>query len=60
VREGGQERYFVEMHRQRAYSDGEVRAMLAEAGFRDVRAFDAYTLDPPTRRSDRVFYVAVR
>ncbi len=60
VREGEQERYFVEMHQQRAYAEKEIRAMLQEAGFRKVHAFDAYTLDPPTRRSDRVFYVAVR
>jgi ubiquinone/menaquinone biosynthesis C-methylase UbiE len=60
VREGEQERYFVEIHQQRAYAAGEVRTMLHEAGFRKVHAFDAYTLNPPTRRSDRVFYVAVR
>jgi len=60
VNEGGEERYFVEVHRQRAYSDAEVRTMLQEAGFRKVHAFDAYTLNPPTRRSDRVFYVALR
>ncbi len=60
VDEDDGERYFVEVHRQRAYSDAEVRTMLKEAGFRAVHAFDAYTIHPPTRRSDRVFYVAPR
>lgn len=60
VDEDDGERYFVEIHRQRAYSDAEVRSMLQAAGFRQVYAFDAYTFRPPTRRSDRVFYVALR
>ncbi|MCS7272542.1 MAG: class I SAM-dependent methyltransferase [Fimbriimonadales bacterium] len=60
VREGNTERYFTEIHRQRAYSEAEVRQMLYAAGFAEVHTFDAYTLDPPTRRSDRVFYVALR
>lgn len=60
VNEGDEERYFVEVHRQRAYSDAEVRSMLQEAGFTTIHAFDAYTINPPSRRSDRVFYVALR
>ncbi len=59
VREGNQERYFVEIHRQRAYSNREVEAMLKEAGFSEVYIYDAYSLDPPTNRSDRVFFVAL-
>ncbi|MCS7209491.1 MAG: class I SAM-dependent methyltransferase [Fimbriimonadales bacterium] len=58
--EGNLERYFTETHIQRAYSEQEVRAMLHAAGFAEVHAFDAYTLHPPERRSDRVFYVALR
>ncbi|MCS6924149.1 MAG: class I SAM-dependent methyltransferase [Fimbriimonadales bacterium] len=60
VREGSEERHFTEVHRQRAYSEPEVRAMLYAAGFPEVHVFDAYTLHPPERRSDRVFYVALR
>ncbi|MGQ9901058.1 MAG: class I SAM-dependent DNA methyltransferase [Fimbriimonadales bacterium] len=60
VREGAQERYFTEIHTQRAYTEHEVRAMLHGAGFAEVHLFDAYTLHPPDRRSDRVFYVALR
>jgi hypothetical protein len=60
VREGEQERYFTETHTQRAYTEGEVREMLYAAGFAEVHLFDAYTLHPPDRRSDRVFYVGLR
>lgn len=60
VREGAQERSFTEIHTQRAYTEHEVREMLHRAGFPEVHLFDAYTLHPPDRRSDRVFYVALR
>ncbi len=60
VREGEAERYFTETHVQRAYPEPEVRQMLHDAGFPEVHTFDAYTLAPPTRRSDRIFYVALR
>jgi ubiquinone/menaquinone biosynthesis C-methylase UbiE len=51
---------FIETHVQRAHSPEEIRAWLAEAGFTDVRAYDSYTLDRPTKRSDRVHYSAIR
>ncbi len=60
VQEGEQERHFVEVHTQRAYLPHEVRQMLYEAGFAEVHCFDAYTLLPPERRSDRVFWVGLR
>jgi ubiquinone/menaquinone biosynthesis C-methylase UbiE len=55
----GDEEY-DEVHWQRAYSDAEVRAMLADAGFEDVRCYHSYTLDPPRAKSDRVHYTAVK
>jgi len=51
---------FREVHRQRAYTDDEVRSMLEEAGFVDVRGYTSYTLDPIRRKSDRVHYAAVK
>lgn len=48
-----------EVHVQRAHSDEEVRAMLADAGFVQVRCFHSYTLSPPRYASDRVHYSAV-
>lgn len=60
VQEGDTERYFREIHTQRAYTEREVRAMMREAGFAEVEVLDAYTLHPPERRSDRVFYVGLK
>lgn len=51
---------FAEVHRQRAYGELEVREMLANAGFVDVRTFHSYTLDPPRKKSDRIHYVCRR
>lgn len=50
---------YEETHMQRAYSDSEVREMLAAAGFFDVQAFHSYTLDRPRGNSDRLHYLAV-
>lgn len=52
--------HFVEEHVQRAYSIEELRDYLADAGFDEVHTFDAYTLDPPRRRSDRLHFAAVK
>ena len=49
---------FTIIHRQRAYTDAEIRSYLAHAGFAPVSAHDAYRVTPPSPDSDRVFYVA--
>lgn len=54
------ENEFEETHVQRAHSDEEIRAMLDEAGFDEVRCFESYGLDPPRKRSDRVHYTAIK
>lgn len=54
------DREFVEMHRQRAHSDEEVRAALDDAGFEEVRAYESYGLQPPRPKSDRVHYTALK
>ncbi len=51
---------FRETHRQRAYEEDEIVAMLARSGFEDVRTFHSYTLSPPRRTSDRIHYVCTR
>ncbi len=51
---------FLEVHRQRAYSKDELAQWLRGAGFGEVRVYDAYTTDPPKKRSDRLFYFAVK
>lgn len=49
---------FEETHRQFAYRNDEIVAMLADAGFGNVVAFHAYTFRPLSRWSDRAYYVA--
>ena len=51
---------FRETHRQRAYEEEEIVAMLERAGFEDVRTFHSYTLNPPRETSDRIHYVCLR
>jgi ubiquinone/menaquinone biosynthesis C-methylase UbiE len=49
---------FTEVHTQRAYTRGEVEESLRSAGFTEITSYDAYTLFPPKKRSDRIFWVA--
>jgi SAM-dependent methyltransferase len=51
---------FREVHVQRAHPPQEVERFLFEAGFDRVEVFDAYTLTPPRRRSDRIHVLARR
>ncbi|AIE85879.1 class I SAM-dependent DNA methyltransferase [Fimbriimonas ginsengisoli] len=53
-------RTFTETHVQRAYSDEEIRSMLAKAGFERIRAFHSYTLNPPRHTSDRLHYTCIK
>lgn len=56
----GQRQSFIEVHQQRAYGKDELAQWLGEAGFAEVSLYDAYTTDRPKKRSDRLFYVAVK
>ncbi len=59
VREAdGSERYFEEDHWQYAYTNDEIKQMLAKAGFEDIQCYQAYTLRAVNRATDRIFYVA--
>lgn len=51
---------FHEVHTQRAYSEDEIRSMLALAGFEEVRSFTSYTLNPPRYTSDRLHFTAMK
>lgn len=51
---------FRETHVQRAHPPEEVGEWMVNAGFRDVRFFDSYTLDPPRGRSDRIHVVGIK
>ena len=46
------------VHRQRAYTEAELRSLLFHAGFTNITTYDAYRSFPPGPESDRVFYVA--
>ncbi len=56
----GVRRAFTEVHRQRAYGKDDLTGWLRAAGFADVTVYDAYSTDPPKKRSDRLFYFAVK
>ncbi|MCS6776438.1 MAG: methyltransferase domain-containing protein [Chloroherpetonaceae bacterium] len=56
--DNGSVRTFHEVHWQYAYREEEVRTMLQEAGFQQVRTYHAYTLRPPHATTDRIFYAA--
>ncbi len=54
----GTDRIFEEIHWQYAYRSDEVIAMLSQAGFNRITLYKAYTLRPPVRTTDRIFYIA--
>ena len=56
----GLETEFKEEHWQFAYREDEIVHMLEAAGFDEISAYQAYTLKPTNRTSDRIFYVARR
>lgn len=57
--DGGEREVFTEIHRQRGHSKDEVLDWLRAAGFAQTFVYDAYTLDGPKKRSDRLFYLGV-
>ena len=57
---GAESQIFTEIHRQRAYSKEDLTGWLRNTGFAEVSVYDAYSTDPPKKRSDRLFYLAVK
>ena len=57
---GGERQTFTEVHRQRAYHKDEILQWLGDAGFARTHVYDAYSLEPPKKRSDRLFYLAIK
>lgn len=58
VLENGERRQFKEVHVQRGHTLEELTQWLIDASFEVVHTFHAYKFRKPTRRSDRVFFVA--
>lgn len=56
----GIDQEFGEQHLQFAYEEDEVREMLIEAGFYRVQTYNAYSLLPVRRTTDRIFFLAER
>ena len=54
------EQVFEEIHIQRAYGLEQTVDMLMEAGFKDIRFFHSYTLQPPRDKTDRIHFTAIR
>lgn len=60
VKNGSQYDRFSETHLQRAYTVEELRRALLQAGFIDVKVYDAFTRDPYRQNSERIQFVAVK
>ena len=56
--ENGDIMSFKETHLQKGYQISELAYMLEKAGFEVIHIFNAYKFTKPTKRSDRVYYVA--
>ena len=50
-------RRYTERHTQRAYTMAEIETLLEQAGFRAVVAFDGFTSNPATDRSERIHWI---
>ncbi|RJQ07068.1 MAG: class I SAM-dependent methyltransferase [Bacillota bacterium] len=53
-------RRFREVHRERAYTEREIRDLLAGAGFETLAAYNAFGLEPAGRETARIYFVARR
>lgn len=49
---------FTETHHQKAYSITEVIDLLSQAGLEYVTTYDAFTNNPPSPESERVYIIA--
>ena len=58
VKNGAQYDRFAETHLQRAYTAQELTALLSEAGFFGIEAFDAFTREPVRTDSERIQFAA--
>ena len=57
-REDGLYEKSEEVHCQKAYPQEEIETLLREAGMELLAVYDAYTLNPATEDSERLFFVA--
>lgn len=58
VKEGEYYRRFDEIHWQRAYRTEEIVKHLEKNGFEDVGVYQPFTLKPPKKKAERIFFAA--
>lgn len=51
---------FREVHRERAYSEKEIRSALVQAGFKVAAAYNAFGFEPASPDAARIYFVAQR
>lgn len=56
--ENGKYDKFTETHKQRAYTEREIKTFLKFAGFTDIEVFSDFNFDKPQKESERIFFVA--
>ena len=57
-REDGLYEKCEELHCQKAYTREEIEELLKEAGLKLMAVYDAYTMNPATEDSERLFFMA--
>lgn len=60
TREGGAKKEHNEIHRERAYTEQEIRDALEKAGFSDVSIYAHPTFQPPFELTPRIMVVAIK
>jgi SAM-dependent methyltransferase len=56
--EDGRYEKYEEIHYERAYSLDEIKSALSRAGLSFTAAYDAFTHNPPTAESERIYVIA--
>ena len=56
--EGNLYRKYVETHYQKGYELETIKSLLERSGMKFVAAYDAFTKNPPTEESERIYVVA--
>lgn len=56
--EGNLYRKYVETHYQKGYELETIKGLLEKSGMKFVTAYDAFTRNPPTKESERVYVIA--
>lgn len=58
VKEGEYYKRFDEIHYQRAYHAEEIVKHLEKNGFEDIGVYQPFTLKPPSKKAERIFFAA--